>query len=94
VENPAPTPPPLPKVAPPRQGRTIRVQLNPLGDWQDSCRQALHVAAQFTGNDMLVLHIPAHKLEMSFPNKPTLFCPELADALEAIQGVRRVEVEL
>ncbi|MCA9989190.1 MAG: DNA polymerase III subunit alpha, partial [Anaerolineales bacterium] len=51
VENPAPTPPPLPKVAPPRQGRTIRVQLNPLGDWQDSCRQALHVAAQFTGND-------------------------------------------
>ena len=83
-----------PVVQPPRQGRTIRVQINPLGDWQASCRDALHVAGQFEGRDMIILHIPLHKLEMSFPNKLTMFCPELADALEAVPGVRRVEVEL
>ncbi|HSH01413.1 MAG TPA: DNA polymerase III subunit alpha [Anaerolineae bacterium] len=68
----------------------VWVEIDPVGNWQDACRRAVKVARQYDGRDRLNLRLIGQKLSLSFPDHGTHFCPELAEELESLPGVRRV----
>lgn len=74
-----------------RNGRkTIVVEIKPVGNWQQACRQAMKAASEFTGEEGLSLRLAGQNLTMDFPNQHTQNCSELVEKLERIHGVLRV----
>ena len=70
--------------------KTIVIEVKPTGNWQHACRQSIKLAHQFEGEDGLSLQLVGQDLTMDFPEKQTLFCPELVNQLERLPGIMRV----
>ncbi|MCA9973541.1 MAG: DNA polymerase III subunit alpha, partial [Anaerolineales bacterium] len=70
--------------------KTIVVDIKPVGNWKEACRQALKLAAQFEGEEQLRLRLSGQSLAMDFPDQHTQSCAELIEQLERIHGVMRV----
>ena len=70
--------------------KTIVIEVKPTGNWQHACRQSIKLAHQFEGEDGLSLQLAGQNLTMDFPEKQTLFCPELVNQLERLPGIMRV----
>jgi DNA polymerase-3 subunit alpha len=87
-ERAAPPPPPMPKPA--SKTRTVVVEIKPVGNWKEACRQALVKSGQFEGGDQLSLRLAGSGLAMAFPNQSTRFCPDLLESLRMVPGIARV----
>jgi hypothetical protein len=75
---------------PKRAMRRVCIEIEPLGNWQETCRQSVRLAAQYDGNDRFELQLIGPGWAMDFPNERTHFCSELARSLENLPGVRAV----
>ena len=84
------------KVAVPGNGksngrsRTIIVEIKPAGNWQESVRRSVKLAANYQGHDKLRLHLQGQSLSMEFPDQKTNCCSDLIDGLERLPGIVRV----
>jgi DNA polymerase-3 subunit alpha len=83
-----PLPPPLPKPA--DKSRTVIIEVKPVGNWKEACRQALTKSGQFEGSDQLSVRLAGSHLAMSFPNQSTRLCPDLLESLRMVPGIARV----
>ncbi len=79
---------PAPKPAP--KTRTIVIEIKPVGNWREACRQALDKSGQFAGRDRLSVRLSGSSLAMDFPNQATRLCPDLLESLRMVPGVARV----
>ncbi len=83
-----------PSLAQPAMAATawlIRVEIDPHGDWRETCRQSLELASAYQGNDRLSLAIAgAAGFTMDFPNHRTRACDDLLAALRDLPGVTLV----
>ena len=70
--------------------KTIIVEVKPVGNWQNACRQSVKLAHQFDGDDGLSLRLAGQNMVMDFPETYTQFCPELVNQLERLPGILRV----
>ncbi|MCB8965379.1 MAG: DNA polymerase III subunit alpha [Ardenticatenaceae bacterium] len=70
--------------------KTIIVEIKPVGNWQQACRQSVQAATEFDGEESLRLRLAGQNLVMDFPNQHTHMCTELMEKLENIHGVKRV----
>jgi hypothetical protein len=70
--------------------RTVVVEIKPVGNWKEACRQALVKSGQFEGGDQLSLRLAGSGLAMAFPNQSTRFCPDLLESLRMVPGIARV----
>jgi DNA polymerase-3 subunit alpha len=70
--------------------KTIIVEVKPVGNWQNACRQSVKLAHQYDGDDTLSLRLAGQNMVMDFPQTPTQFCPELVNQLERLPGILRV----
>jgi DNA polymerase-3 subunit alpha len=62
--------------------RMVIVEVQPIGNWQKTCRELVSVAAHYPGRDSLRLKLAGHSLTMDFPNQNTHYCSELVIDLE------------
>ncbi len=83
-------PPPAPQPKPVDKTRTVVVEIKPVGNWKDACRQALDKSGQFEGSDRLSVRLAGSRLAMEFPNQSTRFCPDLLESLRMVPGIARV----
>jgi hypothetical protein len=70
--------------------RTIVIEIKPVGNWKDACRQALDKSGQFEGSDRLSVRLAGSHLAMDFPNQSTRLCPDLLESLRMVPGIARV----
>ncbi|HEX6387334.1 MAG TPA: OB-fold nucleic acid binding domain-containing protein, partial [Anaerolineae bacterium] len=70
--------------------QTVVVEIKPVSNWKETCRNSLREAAKYEGPDTLRLSVPAQGLIMDFPNQHTHVCPDLLEALRLLPGVARV----
>jgi DNA polymerase-3 subunit alpha len=71
--------------------RTILVEIEPLSEWQESCRLLVKSAGNYQGPDRLRIAVTGQKLLMDFPNQNTLFCEDLVQEFSDLPGVKNVE---
>ncbi|MCB9419307.1 MAG: DNA polymerase III subunit alpha [Ardenticatenaceae bacterium] len=83
-------PPPAPRPKPVDKTRTIVVEIKPVGNWKDACRQAVAKSGQFQGSDRLNVRLAGSDLAMEFPNQSTRLCPDLLESLRLVPGIARV----
>jgi DNA polymerase-3 subunit alpha len=85
------TPPPPPSMPKPAdKTRIIVVEIKPVGNWKEACRQALAKSGQFEGRDRISVRLAGSHLAMEFPNQSTRLCPDLLESLRLISGIARV----
>ena len=72
------------------KSRMVVVEIKPVGNWQQACRQTLNTAYEFEGEEELSLRLAGQNLIMDFPQQHTHICTELIEKLERIHGVLRV----
>lgn len=70
--------------------KIVIVEVKPVGNWQNACRQSVKLAHQFDGQDSLSVRLAGQNLVMDFPETNTQFCPELVNQLERLPGILRV----
>ncbi len=70
--------------------KVIVVEVKPAGNWKQTCRESLKLAARFEGKAGLSLHLAGQQWVMDFPNARTEPCVELIEALERLPGVSKV----
>jgi DNA polymerase-3 subunit alpha len=68
----------------------IVVEIKPVGNWKNACRQSLKLADKFEGQDTISLRLAGQNYTMDFPNNHTQFCTELVNQLERLPGILRV----
>ncbi|MGB1250278.1 MAG: PHP domain-containing protein [Candidatus Promineifilaceae bacterium] len=69
------------------------VEVDANGRWREAFRHTVRLTGNYQGQDTFEVHLSSENLVMSFPNKQTMFCPELARDLEKVSGVQRVYVQ-
>lgn len=72
---------------------TVVVEIKPASNWQEACRRSVDVAGKYEGDAALSLRLSGQRLAMEFPQRQTLLCAELIEALERVPGVIRVYEE-
>ncbi len=72
------------------KAKVVVVEIKPVGNWQQACRQSIKIAGEFQGDEGLSLRLAGQNLVMDFPNQHTHVCSELIERLERVQGVLRV----
>jgi DNA polymerase III subunit alpha len=70
--------------------KTIMVEIRPVGNWQEACRQTLRKVNEYEGEDGLIIMISGQDLKMEFPNGRTRSCPDLLETLRTIPGIAKV----
>ena len=70
--------------------RTVIIEIKPVGNWKEACRQALSKSSQFEGGDQLSVRLAGSRLAMDFPNQSTRLCPDLLESLRMVPGIARV----
>jgi hypothetical protein len=70
--------------------RRVRVEVDPAGNWQQTFRAAVSLAAGHKGQDQLTLVLAGRKLAMALPDYPVALDEALQNALEKLPGVVRV----
>jgi hypothetical protein len=70
-------------------GRTLVVEIKPVGNWKEACRQSLKLAGRYEGDTYLRLQLAGQGMTMDFPNHRTACSAELIAALERLPGVIR-----
>ncbi|MCB8921336.1 MAG: DNA polymerase III subunit alpha [Ardenticatenaceae bacterium] len=70
--------------------KTVVVEIKPVGNWQQVCRQSVKIAQEFTGQEGLCLRLAGQNMSMDFPDQYTHICMELIEKLERVHGVLRV----
>ncbi len=70
--------------------KVVVVEIKPVGNWQQACRQTVKIAADFQGEGGLSLRLAGQNLVMDFPDQHTQICSELIEKLERVHGVLRV----
>lgn len=70
--------------------RTVQVEVDPQGNWQQTIRSAVSLAAKHRGPDRLTLALAGQKLAMTLPDYPVALDEALQAALEKLPGVIRV----
>jgi DNA polymerase-3 subunit alpha len=70
-------------------GRTLVVEIKPVGNWKEACRQSLKLASRYEGDTYLRLQLAGQGMTMDFPNHRTACSAELITALERLPGVIR-----
>ena len=81
-------PPAMPK--PVKKNRTVVIEVKPVGNWREACRQALAKTGQYEGRDQLSVRLAGSHLAMEFPNQSTRLCPDLLESLRMVPGIARV----
>lgn len=74
-------------------GKMVVVEIKPVAEWRDICRQVVKVADAFSGADSLRLCMVGQDWLMDFPNQKTDYCPELVGRLEQMASVSSVTEE-
>ncbi|MCZ7672275.1 MAG: hypothetical protein M5U34_36720 [Chloroflexi bacterium] len=64
-----------------------------MGNWKETCRQVIQMAAQYAGEDRLRLQMVSHDWSMDFPNSPTKICQDLLVNLRRLPGVASVKAQ-
>lgn len=72
--------------------QVIVVEVDPVGNWRETCRRLVNLAGEYSGRDSLRLCLAGSALVMEFPNQNTLFCPELVATIKRVSGARSVSV--
>lgn len=70
--------------------RYVRVEVDPVGNWQQTFRAAVSLAAKHRGQNQLRLALAGKKLAMDLPDYPIALDEALQAALEQLPGVVRV----
>jgi DNA polymerase-3 subunit alpha len=70
-------------------GKTLVVEIKPVGNWKEACRQSLKLASRYEGDTCLRLQLAGQAMTMDFPNHRTACSAELITALERLPGVIR-----
>jgi DNA polymerase-3 subunit alpha len=86
-ETPSPPPRSRPET---NKVRTVVVEIKPVGNWREACRQALAKSGQFEGSDRISMRLAGSRLAMDFPNQSTRLCPDLLESLRMVPGIARV----
>lgn len=70
-------------------GKTLVVEIKPVGNWKEACRQSLKLASRYEGDTYVRLQLAGQGMTMDFPNHRTNCSAELIAALERLPGVIR-----
>lgn len=70
-------------------GKTLVVEIKPVGNWKEACRQSLKLASRYEGDTCLRVQLAGQAMTMDFPNHRTACSAELITALERLPGVMR-----
>ena len=70
--------------------RTIIVEIKVAGNWQETIRRSVKLAAGYQGQDKLSLQLQGQSLSMDFPDQNTNCCSDLINGLERLPGIVRV----
>jgi hypothetical protein len=73
--------------------KTVIIEIKPVGNWQNACRQSVKLAHQFDGPDAFSVRLAGQNMVMDFPETQTHFCPDLVNQLERLPGILRVYAE-
>ncbi len=73
--------------------KTMVVEIKPVGNWKEACRQVIQMANKYQGEDRLRLQMVSHGWAMDFPNSHTKICQELLVNLRRLPGVASVKPE-
>ncbi|NHZ71916.1 MAG: hypothetical protein GWP17_02375 [Aquificales bacterium] len=71
--------------------KTMVVEIKPVGNWKEACRQVLQEARKYQGEDKLRLQMVSHGWAMDFPNNHTKICQDLLVNLRRLPGVASVK---
>jgi DNA polymerase-3 subunit alpha len=94
--KPAPTKPPVVFGSKPNgfaadTTKTMVVEIKPVGNWKEACRQVIEEASKYQGEDKLRLQMVSHGWAMDFPNNHTKICQDLLVNLRRLPGVASVK---
>jgi len=67
------------------------VEIKPVGNWKEACRQVIQEASKYQGEDKLRLQMVSHGWAMDFPNNHTKICQDLLVNLRRLPGVASVK---
>ncbi|PID85460.1 MAG: hypothetical protein CSB13_07775 [Chloroflexi bacterium] len=67
------------------------VEIKPVGNWKEACRQVIQLANKYQGEDKLRLQMVSHGWTMDFPNSHTKICQDLLVNLRRLPGVASVK---
>jgi hypothetical protein len=67
------------------------VEIKPVGNWKETCREVIQMARQYEGEDRLRLEMITHNWSMEFPNHHTKICQDLLVNLRRLPGVANVK---
>ena len=67
------------------------VEIKPVGNWKEACRQVIQEASKYQGEDKLRLQMVSHGWTMDFPNNNTKICQDLLVNLRRLPGVASVK---
>jgi DNA polymerase III subunit alpha len=70
--------------------KTVVVEIKPVGNWKEICRQAVAEAAKYEGEDGLSLELAGRGWAIDFPNQRTRICQDLFGSLRRLPGVADV----
>lgn len=65
----------------------ITVAIDPAGNWQQTIRHTVSLAAEHEGPAILTLVLDGQDLVMALPNRTVALTPELITALETLPGI-------
>jgi DNA polymerase-3 subunit alpha len=71
--------------------KTMVVEIKPVGNWKEACRQVIQTASLYEGEDKLRLQMVSHGWSMDFPNSHIRICQELLVNLRRLPGVASVK---
>ncbi|MBE2222153.1 MAG: DNA polymerase III subunit alpha [Anaerolineae bacterium] len=71
--------------------KTMVVEIKPVGNWKEACREVIQMASRYEGEDKLRLQMVSHGWAMDFPNSNIRICQELLVNLRRLPGVASVK---